>query len=196
MTIRLLENGGYRLLQNLDVVLLEESGRLLENGFLRLHQDLATRTFEGACTEASFWTCCPGVAPNCALVLCGLAVSSSVGLVSITVYATAAICCGNLIALGRNQPCTAYFSFYITDVNNNVVWQIPTCAAVNIGGQPLGTIPCGVAYKAITTQTFSRLSGTLTPGVTYKLHAQLWNGSPCNQGSFVTDVSKQFVCGF
>jgi len=196
MTIRLLENGHYRLLQNLEVVLLEESGRLLENGFLRLHQDLATRTFEGACTEASFWTCCPGVVPNCALLICGLGVSSSVGLVSITVYATAAICCGNLIALGMTPSCTAYYSFYITDINNNVVWQQNTCVPIVINGLPVGTLPCGVAFKANLTQTFLRAVGTLTPGATYKFHAQLWNGSPCNQASFLTDVSRQFVCGF
>ncbi len=226
MTIRMLEDGDYRLQENsvmnyrtlqngyrrlyedlistpliqssiVSVAMLEESGRMLENGFLRLLQNRGTKTLEGACTEASFWTCCPGVVPNCALVLCGLQVSSSVGLILETVYATAAICCGNLIALGMTPTCTAYYSFYITDLQNNVVWQQSECEPVVIAGLPLGTIPCGVVFKANLTQSFLLGAlGSLVPLATYRLHVQLWNGSPCNKDSFVTDVYKQFACGF
>jgi|SRR5208282_2213742 len=226
MTIRLLENGDYRLNQNsvmnyrtlqngykrvyedlvsvplllssiVSTSTLEEIGRMLENGFLRSLQNRNTRTIEGACTEATFWTCCPGVVPNCALLICGLSVSSSVGLVLTTVYATAAICCGNLVALGLTPTCTAYYSFYITDLLNNIVWQQSTCEPINIGGLPLGTMPCGVVFKANLTQSWLiGALGSLVPLATYRLHVQLWNGSPCNQASFVTDVYKQFACGF
>jgi hypothetical protein len=177
MTIRMLEDGDYRLQEQiLDRIhcrrMTEQSARVLENGELRSHEDHATRTMQDAQRQgSSFFECCPPVIQDCNLRACGLSVDSYMVGSSVYVAFSCAMCCGNYAG---TSTCAPYWSAEIS-TGALVIWGPSACQQVVIPGST--GLPCGVIFKAYGGLGPSQV--TLTKGEEYWLRVYLWNGKAC-----------------
>src|SRR5271166_797689 len=154
MTIRMLENGYYRQLQNLFIRDIEESGRLLESGYLRNKQDGGTRKIEDACCAYS---------KSRQLTASQLQISNQPA----NLIWNCKVSCGSL----GNSACNASYQWQI-----NVVTQEPPF--------PLTFLSSCIQMAPIQCGNFQSISGfydnPLGTGVTYRLTVSgwRWNGCP------------------
>lgn len=177
MVRRTLENGGRRLFEDrvssllvqssiVEPAYLEESGRTLESGYLRNTEDGGTRDMEDALCAACMKPC------NCNLGLSGLNLfnqiisGSWVGRYSFNMY------CGNY--QGSASCFASYQAFLVVPLfppPSRVIWQ-SSCYIVPTA------IPCGSM-----TRFSGSIGGSVATGSRYRLEIAAWNGTVCNGGN-------------
>ena len=163
MTIRMLENGHYRLQQNLSTRDLQESGRLLENGFLRNNQDGGTRTIEDAQCASCSQPC------HCRYQASGLNIWGGPGPIFNFSFNAS---CGNY---NGSSICYGYWTWRIIrpvrELNGNqlppiITYQDPNCYSE--------TLNCGKVQKITVSKTMSLYSN-----VFYQFQLFGWSDQEC-----------------
>ncbi len=192
MTIRLLENGDYRLNQAGCIRDLQQSGRVLENGSLRQQEDRKTRLLQDAIKQSKqTLSCCQQYEQNCILQACGLSIESYMSDGHVYTAFAHAICCGNYGGPTSCSPWwTADISVWVTAVP---LFVNPECFNT---GLPNNFLPCGVVFKAAGIIGPTQIN--LTHGDLLALTVYVWNltgSQQCTRQTAVSKFTKSFIAG-
>ncbi len=191
MTIRILEDGDYRVQENGCIRDLQQTARVLENQGLRTYEDATTRTLQDAVRQAQQLQSCCGdrrleiggrrlleYQTNCKLAVCGSNVVSYMIGTNVAITWGAALCCGNHHGSANCVPYYTYeiveqFSLWPWATGTSIVYTYPNCVPFDLNE---GILPCGEVWKISGTA-----SGTppFLVGSTYEVRVYVWDGKSC-----------------